>query len=590
MFLILNTEYNIINFLLVIFGSISTAFTLFFIIYVLSLFLRFSSKLFFIVTAIIFIGIDLSLIVDFFIYKIFCFHINAMVLNIITSPAALDSIQTGFTPVITFVLSLLILVALEIFFYKKTITILNNKEVNQKLNKLLAIPLILIIITEKVSYGVSSLMGYNDIYAKFKVIPLYQPLTFNRIAYKLFGYKKETINNTIKTSDKLNYPITKLEIQNKNKFNIFIIASDAARNDYITPETAPNLTKLKDDSIVFTHNYSGGNSTRFGIFSLFYALHSTYWFSFLDAKKGPVFFDVLQQLNYKINITSSTDTDWPEFKQTCYVNVQDGITDHFAGTPAQKDLNSSNYLISSLENHNTEQPQFHFLFLDAPHGYSYLPQNNKFNARAEHINYMKMKKDSKELQQAISSYKNAIYHNDALVGKIIEKLKQKNLYDNSLIVFTSDHGEEFYEYGSFGHNNDFSKAQLITPLIIKLPKDANVTLPASFPNTSTSHLDIVPTILTMLGVQNKPSEYSNGHNLFDTEYYRNYIFSANWNYNAIITEQFTYIFSNLPDKLFNNEVRTTETYKLITDQNINTKLLLDTLNENKKFFLLDHLK
>ena len=99
--------------------------------------------------------------------------------------------------------------------------------------------------------------------------------------------------------------------------------------------------KLKKDSIVLGNHYSGGNSTRFGIFSLLYGLNSTYWFTFLNASKGSVFFDVLKQLQYDMSIVSSTNTSWPEFKKTAYFNIVDKIKDDFKGKPWEKDKQSS---------------------------------------------------------------------------------------------------------------------------------------------------------------------------------------------------------------------------------------------------------
>lgn len=164
---------------------------------------------------------------------------------------------------------------------------------------------------------------------------------------------------------------------------------------------------------------------------------------------------------------------------------------------------------------------------------------------------------------------------------MIQKLKEKNLYENSMIIFTSDHGQEFYEYGYFGHNSAFSKAQIQTPFLIKFPKQLEIKNIDT--KKMTSHNDIVPTILTLLGVKNNTTEYSNGYNLIDTNIKRREIFSVNWNNNAIVTQDYTYIFSNTPDKMFRNEVRTTIDYKKAIDVTIDGKSVLDTMNENKRF-------
>jgi membrane-anchored protein YejM (alkaline phosphatase superfamily) len=310
-----------------------------------------------------------------------------------------------------------------------------------------------------------------------------------------------------------------------------------------------------------------------------YGLNSTYWFSFLNAYQKPILFDVLKELDYDISIFSSTNTNWPEFRKTCYVDIQDKIHDEYKGEPWQKDKQNINQFVSYISNIDKTKPIFSFIFLDAPHGYSYPKDSNIFNATKE-LNYLKVKPNSLELKNAINRYKNAIYYDDRLFMRFIQALKENNLFENSLIIFTSDHGQEFYEYGYFGHNTAFSKAQTHVPMIIKMPKNLeNIAINADI---MTSHQDIIPSILKLLGVQNSISKFSNGVNIFDMNFTKEYVFCANWNNSAIITKDKISIFSNLPNKIFRNNTRDSNSYKKI-DTKIDTKYILDAINNNKKF-------
>ena len=586
-FIINNDSYTILSFLLIILASISSATLLYFLVYIISFIFSYRNNIILYILGVVFFSINLSLIVDFFIYKIYKFHINAMIINIITSPDAMDSIQLGIAPIILFIGLILFFVFIEYYIIKKIYNFNNEYKynLNKKLNKIIIFPLILIFLTEKISYGFASLFNKNDILHNFNVIPLYQPLTFNRTAYKYFGIKPDVqIKNNIEHNNKIIYPKNKININsNPNKINIFIIAFDAAKYSVINKNTSPNIENFKKDSIVFKNHYSGGNATRFGIFSLMYGVNSTYWFSFLNASKGSILFDILKKLDYDISIISSTNTSWPEFRKTAYVNIIDKIKDDFEGKPWQKDIQSSKYFINKIANYDKTKPIFSFLFMDSPHGYSFPKEYNKFNARDENINYLTVGKDSKNIKSVLSRYKNAIYFNDKLFGDIINKLKQRKLYKNSLIIFTSDHGQEFYEYGFFGHNSSFSKGQTHIPFIVKLPDSLKSKLKINDTNMLTSHIDVVPTLLNIIGIKNKSTDYSNGYNLFDKKFKRKYVFVSNWNNNAIITNDKTYVFSNLPNKMFKNEIRDTNTYKIIDNVKINTKLILEVMNENRQF-------
>jgi len=586
LFLQYNSHYTLFEFILLSFSAISSATLLYIIFYILLYIFSFTKKIILYIAMILFVITNIALIIDFFIFNLYKFHINAMVFNILLSPEALNSIQIGIVPILFTLLFIGGLIVLELFIIHKLLKIDNDlaNTKNKQFNKIVFIPLLLIVLGEKISYGIFSLTSQKTILAKYKVIPLYQPLTFNRIAFKYFGYKpKKQVINTINTKGTLKYPLTPIVLKKVlNKINIIIIASDAVRYSMINKINTPNIEKFKKDSIVLQNHHSGGNATRFGIFSLMYGLNSTYWFNFLEAQKGAVVFDVLKKLNYQFNIVSSTSTLWPEFKKTCYVDIQDSIKDDFKGKPWELDQQSSEYFINKLDSYDGKRPLFSFLFMDSPHGYSYPKEFNKFHANGENINYMLATKGSNEIKKALARYKNAIAYNDHLFSNIITKLKEKKLYDNSLIIFTSDHGQEFYEYGYFGHNTAFSEAQTHIPLIIKLPKTLKDKYHVEDTTMLTSHIDIMPTILSIIGVTNPTTEYSNGYNIFDKNFKRDFVFCANWNNNAIITKDKKYIFSNLPNKMFQTEIRDNN-YTKLTNQKIDAKKVLIIMKENGRF-------
>jgi membrane-anchored protein YejM (alkaline phosphatase superfamily) len=560
--------------MLLILAAISTASMLYLIFYLFSLFFKFNAKFRVYLLAIIFTLTNIALVVDFFIYKIFNFHINAMVLNILTSPDAFDSIQIGVMPIVVFVLIVIALIVVEIFIIKYSIKSSSNIKI-----KYLVLAILLLSIIEKISFGFATAYARGDIISAFRVIPLYQPLTFNKFANKYLNIKaKDQAKYAIKTDAVLKYPLKDMIIdKTKDKFNIFIIAFDAARYDFINKTITPNIVSFSKDAISLPNHHSGGNSTRFGIFSFIYGLNSTYWFSFLHAYQKPILFDVLKELDYDISIFSSTNTNWPEFRKTCYIDIQDKIYDNFKGSPWQKDTANIDSFIKYIKQVDRSKPIFSFIFLDAPHGYSFPKSVNIFGAK-KNLNYLAVKPKSKELNNTIAMYKNAMHYDDSLFAKFITTLKEKNLYDNSLIIFTSDHGQEFYEYGYFGHNTAFSPAQTHVPMLIKLPKGMKKVSILKL----TSHQDIIPSILKRLGVTNSLNDFSNAIDIFSSNKKRDYIFCANWNNSAIITKDKISVFSNKPNRLFSNELRDSKSYKKI-DGSIPTKYILDAINQNKKF-------
>jgi len=58
---------------------------------------------------------------------------------------------------------------------------------------------------------------------------------------------------------------------------------------------------------------------------------------------------------------------------------------------------------------------------------------------------------------------------DDNIGRLLDALKENSLYKSSLIILTSDHGEEFWDHGGFEHGHTLYNELLHVPLIVKLP-------------------------------------------------------------------------------------------------------------------------
>ena len=74
-------------------------------------------------------------------------------------------------------------------------------------------------------------------------------------------------------------------------------------------------------------------------------------------------------------------------------------------------------------------------------------------------------------QELVDLYDAAILYTDqTLVKKLIDYLKARNLYEKSLIVILSDHGEEFFDHGSWEHGHTLYRELIRIPLLVKFPR------------------------------------------------------------------------------------------------------------------------
>src|SRR5882724_10524137 len=94
-------------------------------------------------------------------------------------------------------------------------------------------------------------------------------------------------------------------------------------------------------------------------------------------------------------------------------------------------------------------------------------------------------------------YDGEIAFADAQVGRLIEFLKNKSLYRNTLIVLSGDHGESLGEHGEKTHGFFIYNATLHVPLIIHLPGGMHAKTVANLVNLA----DLMPTVLAALNIQ-----------------------------------------------------------------------------------------
>lgn len=104
----------------------------------------------------------------------------------------------------------------------------------------------------------------------------------------------------------------------------------------------------------------------------------------------------------------------------------------------------------------------------------------------------------------VKAYNREIEHLDKWLQPLFEGLKQRGVFDNTLIIFTSDHGEEFHEHGGWWHGQTLYDELCHVPLAIKLPGNA---LAGTVNTQMARHVDIAPTIIEFTHTE-KPMEMS----------------------------------------------------------------------------------
>jgi len=108
--------------------------------------------------------------------------------------------------------------------------------------------------------------------------------------------------------------------------------------------------------------------------------------------------------------------------------------------------------------------------------------------------------DDDTLRAMLNAYDEGTRFVDDGIGEVFEELRRRGLYDNTLIIVTSDHGEEFLEHAMLGHGESLYDEVIRVPLIIKFPCPGRYCEPRRI-DKQVELVDILPTVLSIVGVE-----------------------------------------------------------------------------------------
>lgn len=102
-----------------------------------------------------------------------------------------------------------------------------------------------------------------------------------------------------------------------------------------------------------------------------------------------------------------------------------------------------------------------------------------------------------EQQLLLDDYRKQVVYTDQHIGVLLDYLRRTGRLDDTLIVVTADHGEEFGEHGRYSHHGTLHETLLRVPLIVRFPGGRYAGRTVATP---VALVQVVPTVLDVLGV------------------------------------------------------------------------------------------
>ena len=358
---------------------------------------------------------------------------------------------------------------------------------------------------------------------------------FEKMGLSIFPKNSLTreLQMILRNTQKMHYPLQPLQFHPPKKpLNVLLIVVDTLRYDMINPINMPNVYAFSKHASQFLDNLSGGDCTQPGIFSLFYGIPATYWQPAFVHRQPSIIMQAFQKAHYQFGLFASAPLSSPPFEKTVFADIKNLRIKTPGDSPIQREIKITDEMQNFLKKEaKTQHPFFGFVFYDGPHAYNALPLYKPFHPTRS-LNYFYIHRDTQRTP-IFNLYKNAVFFDDGLIAKLFATLKKNNLYRNTVVIVTADHGQEFDDDHNdyWEHASGFSKYQVRTPMIIAWPDRK----PALY-HYQTTHFDLAPTLLkNVLGVTNPESDYSVGDDLFSKKQPRAVIV-GNYVYYALILD------------------------------------------------------
>ena len=400
---------------------------------------------------------------------------------------------------------------------------------------------------------------------------------------------------------------TKINISKENKeYNVVLIVIDTLRQDYLKVyhknalAYTPAIDKLSKESIIFENAYSQAGWTKPSMASIITGLLPHRTNVFTSESKDPIKNKILsdnfhtlaeyfKENNYSTSAFISHNGHLnPEFgfyqgyNKLFYQNSSIVLQ-----TPTGRDvLRTNDSLLTDqiIDEINKTSSNFfmqiHYMDI---HSLARIPENN-FNATINNEELEILKISHKKLNEILNNknealkiknkyiekYINSIEQTDKQIKRIIEKLKEKDIYNETIIIIMSDHGEEFFEHGLLGHRQLFEETIKI-PLIMKIPGFQNQKI-----NSYINQIDIFPTLLEIFGFKTKRDYKLDGKSLISLIKFKNdqsrIIITQTSQYDfSIIKSEWKYIYLHENNNLYNLKNDSNEKLN-INDTNMISKL------------------
>jgi hypothetical protein len=278
------------------------------------------------------------------------------------------------------------------------------------------------------------------------------------------------------------------------QYNVVVVTIEGLNVRLVDSSTMPFWTELAARSTSLRDHYSTGNVTEYGVLGLlfgappdFYHGTSTLpWRRPLPSadhspQPGSPYIAEFGRHGYHTRLISWELSSWAQvgdylqgFNEPAFQS-----TDDWKLLPElSRELKASGRHMVYMHYNGT-----HFPYQHAARYSRFRPEvPDDFDYTSDNMH--------EQAAQITNRYRNCLVELDAWLRSLVNVVDTRH----TILVFTGDHGEEFFEHSRLGHSSTLEEPQIRTPALIYVPGHAPRVI-----NAATSHTDLMPTLMDYLG-------------------------------------------------------------------------------------------
>ena len=443
-----------------------------------------------------------GILLDARVYEATRFHLNGFFLRVVWQPNVLAEVGVPPRAVAAFLLTGAAVVAVELVAGSWFLRRFARPGAPWRV----AVPLLLLGAAERVYGAVVTEFAGPSVAEASATLPLQVPLRMRGIVRRLVTVPRDPLGD-VRASSRLPPALPPDEVHLAHTPDVVVGLAESLPAAHFDERTMPRLWARAAAGARFDLHIASAVETNHATFSIVYGLQAQKLPATVGAGRAPLLFAALARNGYQVHVLAASCVDWMDLRTTVFVGVP---LETWCNDPPTRDarlLARAREIVAAAD---PGRPLFLFVFLFGTHF-------NYFHADEDRIylpewdgqaDFRATKASPAEIRNRARNAAHALDRAfDGLLGEVATRRGRA-----PLVFFTADHGQEFREKGHLGHGSEVTREQIHVPAFLAGPGVA----PGVF-GAPTSHADIVPTLLTLLGDAHPPSRWSDGISMLDAE-------------------------------------------------------------------------